>query len=168
MPTPPKPPTVDVARHRWAPRIMMAVMGLAVAGAAAGRLSGPHRVEETGTVLSARDLRFTDRADGAVVITDAGTGRTVDVLEGEQGFVRATMRGLARARHSEGIGAAPPFHLAAWSDGRLTLDDATTGRHLELQAFGSLNVAQFVRLLEMPPGVDHAAAQPQQKPGQKL
>jgi putative photosynthetic complex assembly protein len=146
--------------NRWPQRVIFAAIGLAVAGAAAGRLAGPRPVEETGRVVAARELRFADRTDGAVVITDAQTGQTVDVLTGEQGFIRATMRGLARARHSEGIGAAAPFRLAAWTDGRLTLDDATTGRHLELQAFGSLNVASFARLLQAVPAADHASLTP--------
>jgi len=54
---------------------------------------------------------------------------------------------LARTRRSEGIGSEDPFHLASWSDGRLTLDDPATGRHLELEAFGSLNTEVFGRLL---------------------
>ena len=139
---------------RWPQRVVFAMIGLALAGAVAGRLSGPRPVEQTGSVVAARDLRFADRADGAVVVTDAGTGQTVDVLQGEQGFIRATMRGLARARHSEGIGSSAPFRLQAWTDGRLTLDDAETGRHLELQAFGSLNVAVFARLLPLAPAAD--------------
>lgn len=163
MPDPMQTPPKAMPGGRWPQRAVFAALGLALVGAAAGRLAGPRPVEETGTVLAARDLRFADRADGAVVVSDAGSGQTIDVLTGEQGFVRATMRGLARARHSEGVGAAPPFHLAAWSDGRLTLDDATTGRHLELQAFGSLNVAQFARLLQVGPMVDQAALPAGQK-----
>lgn len=139
---------------RWPQRVVFGLVGLALAGAVAGSLSGPRPVEQTGSVVAARDLRFADRADGAVVVTDAGTGQTVDVLEGEQGFIRATMRGLARARHSEGIGQTAPFRLQSWTDGRLTLDDAATGRHLELQAFGSLNVAVFARLLPQAPAAE--------------
>jgi len=82
-----------------------------------------------------------------VVITDARDGSPVDVLIGENGFIRGTLRGLARTRRSEGIGSEDSFHLASWSDGRLTLDDPATGRHLELQAFGSLNTEVFGRLL---------------------
>jgi len=142
---------------RWPQRVIFGLILLALVVAMGGRLAGPRPVEETGSVLAARDLTFADRADGAVVVTDAGTGQTVDILQGEQGFIRATLRGLARARHSEGLGAAPPFRLTAWSDGRLTLDDAATGRHLELQAFGSFNVAVFARLLQLAPRMEQAA-----------
>ena len=142
--------------HRWPQRVVFAMIGLALMGAVAGRIVGTSPVEETGSVVASRDLRFADRSDGAVVVTDARTEQVVDVLQGEQGFIRATMRGLARARHSDGIGAAAPFRLTAWSDGRLTLDDATNGRHLELQAFGSLNVAAFARLLRLEPRIEQA------------
>ena len=155
MPTP--------LRKRLPQLAIFTMIGLALATAIAGRIVGSSPAEQTGSVVAARDLRFNDRADGAVVVTDAGSGQTVDVLTGEQGFIRATMRGLARARHSEGIGAAPPFRLTAWTDGRLTLDDAMTGRHLELQAFGSLNTAVFARLLSAGPYVEQAAHVTEQK-----
>ncbi len=146
----------ETSIHRWPQRIVFVMIGLALIGAIAGRIAGPARVEETGSVVASRDLRFADRADGAVVVTDAQTEQTVDVLQGQQGFIRSTMRGMARARRLDGIGAAPPFRLTAWSDGRLTLDDASDGRHLELEAFGSLNVAVFARLLHLQPRIEQA------------
>jgi len=150
----------DPVQRRWPQRVIFAMVGLALAAATAGSIFGPDVVEVSGSVVAARDLRFADRADGAVVVTDTGTGQTVDVLQGEQGFIRATMRGLARARRSEGIGGAAPFRLTAWSDGRLSLDDAETGRHVELGAFGSLNTAVFARLLKAGPYVEQAAGAP--------
>ncbi len=143
-------------RH-WPLRAVFAVISLALIVAIAGRIAGPSPVEETGSVVASRELHFADRQDGAVVVTDARTEQTVDVLQGEQGFIRATMRGLVRTRLLAGVDAAPPFRLTAWSDGRLTLDDIGTGRHLELQAFGSLNVAVFARLLRLEPHFEQAA-----------
>ena len=148
-------------RH-WPQRVIFGLIGLALIAAVTGRIFGHSQVADTGSVVASRDLSFADRADGAVVITDARTDQTVDVLQGEQGFIRATMRGLARARHSEGVGGGAPFRLTAWSDGRLTLDDATTGRHLELQAFGSTNSAVFARLLHLEARTDQAAHAPGQ------
>ncbi len=126
---------------------IFAVVGLGLAGAVAGRVVGISPAQETGSVLASRDLRFADRSDGAVVVTDAGTGQQVDVLTGEQGFIRATLRGLARTRRMNGVGAEPPFRLSAWSDGHLTLDDTSNGRRLELLAYGNTNAAAFGRLL---------------------
>lgn len=126
---------------------MFALVGLSLAVAVAGRIAHTDVVETTGSIIAERDLRFADGADGSVIITDARDGAPVEVLTGENGFIRGTLRGLARTRRSEGIGSEDPFHLASWSDGRLTLDDPATGRHLELEAFGSLNTEVFGKML---------------------
>ena len=103
--------------------------------------------------IKSRDLRFIDRADGAVVIQDAGKagdgGSIVSVIvPGQQtGFIRGVMRGLARERRSRGIGDGPAFNLTLWRDGELSLTDKATGRAIELTAFGSLNRASFLALL---------------------
>ena len=73
----------------------------------------------------------------------------MEVFEGENGFLRGTLRGLARTRRSEQVSPAVPFHLAQWPDGRLTLDDPATGRHIELLAFGADNAGVFARLLAL-------------------
>ncbi len=101
-----------------------------------------------GRPVASRDLRFADRPDGAVVVTDLRTGREVLALApGEQGFVRGAMRGLVRERRREAIGPDVPFRLSAWPDGRLTLQDTATGQMMELQAFGRTNAEAFARLL---------------------
>lgn len=107
------------------------------------------RVAEKATALSTRDLRFTDRADGAVVIEDVGSGATAGMVEAgsKSGFIRGVMRGLARERRMHGIGNQPPFRLTLWSDGELSLVDTATGRNLEMGAFGGTNRAAFLALL---------------------
>jgi putative photosynthetic complex assembly protein len=98
-----------------------------------------------------RSLRFTDRADGAVVISDARSGETVKVIGfGEGGFVRATMRRMARARTAAGIGAQPPFTLTRWENGALSLHDPATGRDAEIYGFGADHVRAFAEMLEGP------------------
>ncbi len=99
-------------------------------------------------VAATRELRFADRADGAVVITQVGAQLPLEILTGQNGFLRGTMRGLARTREQNGIGSAAPFRLTAWTDGRLTIDDPTTGGHVELEAFGHTNEAVFAQLLD--------------------
>jgi putative photosynthetic complex assembly protein len=102
--------------------------------------------------VASRSLRFADRADGAVVIEDAGRGGVAAVIEpGEQtGFVRGVMRGLARERRMRGVSDRPPFTLTLWRDGQLSLTDSATGRSIELTAFGSSNRAAFAALLPTP------------------
>lgn len=98
-----------------------------------------------------RSIVFADRADGAVVVSDAATGRTVSVIPyGEGGFVRATMRRLARARAAAGIGAEPPFVLTRWDNGALSLADPETGRTAEIYGFGGDHVRAFAIMLEGP------------------
>ena len=100
-----------------------------------------------------RNLRFTDRADGAVVIEDVDQRATAAVIEPGQktGFIRGVMRGLARERRSRGIGNGPAFNLSLWRDGELSLTDSATGRSIELTAFGSTNRASFLALLPKAP-----------------
>lgn len=102
-------------------------------------------------LLESRELQFLDRDDGAVVVLDYRDGGTVDVVDpGTGGFVRGVMRGMARERRSKKVGTEPPYRLAVWSDGRLTLDDPATGRWVELAAFGADNVSAFARMLSTP------------------
>lgn len=124
-----------------------ALVLLSLAAASAGRLTGAGAVHGDGHVTVERALRFADRADGAVVVTEPGRAAPVAVITGQSGFLRGTLRGLARVRHQDGAGPEQPFRLAAWSDGRLTLDDPLTGGHVELSAFGPDNAAVFARLL---------------------
>ncbi len=140
-----RPPTLP----RW---LLLGAAGLVVLtllAAGIGRLVGPH-IAMTAAALHSRSLSFADRSDGAVVITDAQDGRLLEVMPaGSNGFLRATMRGLARTRHQSGLGRAAPFRVTEWADGRVTLDDPATGAVIELNAFGSTNAAVFARLLTL-------------------
>jgi putative photosynthetic complex assembly protein len=125
------------------------LVGFALLTAGGARVSG---VGTTRTPAAAPvrvlDLRFTDRADGAVVVEDARRGETLEVIApGTNGFVRGVLRGMARERKRQDIGVEPPFRLTRWSDGRLSLDDPSTGRHVDLEAFGPANSGAFVRMM---------------------
>jgi putative photosynthetic complex assembly protein len=100
-----------------------------------------------GVAVATRDVRFTDEADGAVGVWDASGTRLASLAPGTNGFARGVLRGLARERRREGIGTQPVFRLIRWADGRLTLDDTATARHVDLDVFGPTNVAAFARLL---------------------
>ena len=95
-----------------------------------------------------RSLNFKDRADGGIDVIDAQNQRVLEVVApGTNGFLRSTLRGLARERMRRSIGPEAPFRLVARSDGRLTLEDPATGRHVDLEAFGPANSGAFARLL---------------------
>jgi putative photosynthetic complex assembly protein len=108
------------------------------------------RATDHAKVLITRSLRFTDRADGAVVIEDVNAKQIAGTVAPftKSGFVRSVMRGMARDRHLRGLGADAPFELTLWNDGQLSLVDSLTGRSLELGAFGNTNRQAFLDLLQ--------------------
>lgn len=126
-----------------------ALIALSLGLVAAARLVGyqPARPPSS-AVVERRDLRFVDRPDGAVLVYSGADGRLVDTLQpGTNGFVRGVLRGLARERRADHVSAEPPFRLTRWADGRLSLDDPSTGRHVDLEVFGPTNAGAFARIL---------------------
>jgi len=125
------------------------LVGVALAIVAAVRITGigVTRVPDAPAVTE-RELRFEDRQDGGIAVIDARENRQVDaVAPGTNGFLRSTLRGLARERKRQGVGAEQPFHLIGRADGRLTLVDPATGRRVDLEAFGPTNALVFAQLL---------------------
>jgi len=113
------------------------------------RLTGyqPARPDPS-AVVSRADVRFEDRRNGAIAVYSGDSDRLVDTLApGSNGFVRGVMRGLARDRRAEHIGERAPFRLTHWANGRLSLDDPSTGRHIDLEVFGITNAGAFAEIL---------------------
>lgn len=132
------------------PLIGIAVLlsGVLIAVAAV-RLSGTTIRAPDAPAAQSRLLRFEDRPDGRIAVIDARDGREVHAIVGEAGFVRGTLRGLARERKRMGGGPDQPFELVSHADGRLTLHDAVTGRVIDLDAFGPTNASGFAALLSV-------------------
>jgi putative photosynthetic complex assembly protein len=128
-----------------------AVFGLGVllllsfAAVALTRLSDKAIREPDAAAVAVRELRFLDTAEGDVAVIDAKSGARVDTMRGEQGFLRGTLRGLARERKRRDLGPEPAFQLIARADGRLTLADPATGQRIDLESFGPTNAAVFAR-----------------------
>jgi putative photosynthetic complex assembly protein len=105
-----------------------------------------------GNIVEQRDLRFSDSDAGLVHIWDAGQDVMVGSIEpGSENFIRGVLRSFARERRSLGISSHEPFRLARHADGRLTIEDTSTGRLIDLQAFGPTNFGAFERLLTAAP-----------------
>jgi len=108
--------------------------------------------------ITERTLRFEDRNDGSIVVLDAQTRAEIaQIAPGTNGFLRSTLRGLARERKRRDIGAEPPFVLSIRADGRLTLEDPATIRQVDLEAFGPTNATVFRHFL---PGTQMVAQSP--------
>jgi putative photosynthetic complex assembly protein len=120
-----------------------------------------HRLDAP--VVAEASMQFADQSDGSITVTDAHDHHLIDtVAPGTNGFLRGTLRGLARERKRESGGATQPFVLASHSDGRLSLFDPVTKRRVDLESFGETNEAVFARLLELSntPRLALAPAQP--------
>lgn len=125
-----------------------ALITVAIGAAALGDWRGISSAVPRSAPLVSRPIQFVDQPDGAIRALDATTRQEIMIIApGTNGFLRATLHGLARERRREGFGPQPPFQLTAWRDGRLTLTDSTTGRRIELESFGQDNEAAFARLL---------------------
>lgn len=131
---------------------LMAGAGLvlfALAAVTTARLTGVGEVHMTvPAVAESRDLNFADGPGGAVLVLDHRDGHLVETLApGSNGFIRVVLRGLARERKLGDIGPQPPFRLTRHVNGQLTLTDTSSGKQIDLDAFGSANVGAFARLM---------------------
>jgi putative photosynthetic complex assembly protein len=93
-----------------------------------------------------RDLLFADGPQGSVIVRDAHSQTEIAQFEGEQGFLRSTLRALVRERKRQNIGPDAPMQLLGRADGRLTLLDPSTQQRIDLEAFGPSNASVFARL----------------------
>ena len=92
-----------------------ALVVIALLGVAAFRVSGLEttRVADS-PVVSQGEFRFEDQDDGSILVLAGRDGVVIDtVAPGTNGFLRGTLRGLARERRRQGIGPAEPFHLVS-------------------------------------------------------
>ena len=136
-----KPPSLPMLPIVAISGLLLLAMGIVVT--APGPNEGP--LAPTAPVVAERTLTFVDRADHAVAVIE--NGQTVAVFEGEQGFIRGILRGMYRTRRGRDIPRDAPFHLAAYADGRLLLDDPATGIRLDMAAYGPTNEEVFAGLM---------------------
>lgn len=123
------------------------LIGLSLIACAAARLTdiGTLRMPPASAVETLA-LRFEDRADGSIAVLDASDGRPIHTVRpGTNGFIRSTLRGLARERLRAGLDGSRPFALTRWNDGTVSLIDDATGRRVSLDAFGPDNVGAFAQ-----------------------
>jgi putative photosynthetic complex assembly protein len=139
--------TASKAQGLNRPMAWIGVMLLAIVVAVGlARWSGLDPRTPDAPVKWQRDLQFRDVAGGDIAVLDHHTGQQVASFTGEQGFLRSTLRALARERYRESLSSDAPFVLIGRTDGRLTLQDPSTGQRIDLESFGPNNAAVFARL----------------------
>jgi putative photosynthetic complex assembly protein len=121
----------------------------ALTATATSRLTGVGYVHMTlPAMVESLDLKFEDSPDGSVLVYGASDHQLIRALPpGESGFVRVVLRGMARERKLASISSEPPFRLARFENGQLTLTDTANNKQIDLNAFGSSNLAAFARLM---------------------
>ncbi len=147
-PLPVSPPQTHAHFPRGALLAAGALVLISVIGVASVRLSGVSIREPDAAVAVLRELRFEDRPDGSIAVFEGRSKVPFDSVTGEAGFVRGTLRGLARERKRQGLGPEQPFELIGRADGRMTLVDPATGHIVDLESFGPTNAADFGRWLK--------------------
>jgi putative photosynthetic complex assembly protein len=148
-------PTVPTAAIKAAGLMLLAILLLtaAVSFGLIDKSADPvaSRMAAHVGVQEARSLRFADGANGAVIVTDTNTDTIIyTAAAGEGGFLRATVRRLAKARAAKGIGSQPPFILTRWDNGALSLRDPETGKNAEIIGFGKSQTDMFAAMLKGP------------------
>lgn len=144
---------------RVAVRAAAALMLGTLLAVATVRHSGPPPASTADApTVAQRALRFEDRPDGSVAVIDPASGAELERVQGEAGFLRGTLRALARERQRRDLGAGPAFELIAHADGRLTLADPATRQRIDLESFGPTNAAVFARLLTLSPAAPAAGS----------
>ena len=126
-----------------------ALVVFTVAAVMLGRGASVDRGDATvGTPVASLAFRAEDQSDGSIALRAVPDGGVIATVQpGQDGFIRGTLRGLAQARQRAGLGGETPFLVTRYDTGKLVLDDAATGRHLTLDAFGQTNAMAFGRLL---------------------
>ena len=127
-----------------------ALVVLSLLGVSIVRLTGAaHSSDWRAHAVEAVSFRFADGTDGAILALDPDTGELVHRWPSEAGgFVRTSVRSMAITRSMEGVGAGPYFTLHRMDNGKMILEDPSTGQWISLDAFGRDNVAQFSELLQ--------------------
>ena len=125
--------------------LLLASLGLA----AAARYGDIGRTQQSvSAAVETRLFIAKDRPEGGIILTDAKNGATIALIEpGDGGFIRGVLRGFARDRRAAQLGTADAFLLSRRADGRLTIEDTSTGHVVELEGFGPTNREAFLKLL---------------------
>ncbi len=111
------------------------------------------------TPRTVHDLSFRDLGSDRLAVVDTRLDKTIGIVEpGRDGLVRGALRGLQRVRKLRGLPADAPYQLVIWNNGRMTLSDMGTSRHIPLDSFGPTKTGVLAALLRL----KHGGAAPEE------
>ena len=108
----------------------------------------PRQARPAAVSVEALDFRVRPEARGQEGVYAARDGRRVATLAARgDDFLPSLVDKLRQERSLRRVAGDAPFRLVRWSDGRVSLQDPTTGRELNLEAFGSVNEANAADII---------------------
>jgi putative photosynthetic complex assembly protein len=130
--------------------VLLAMLGFWWLGASlAGDTQTAAQKPIRGEVSSSVEITVLDLPDGAVGVFQTQSNAPLARFEsGEGSFVRTIFRSLVRDRRVRQVSAPPQFIIRGLSDGRVIVEDPSTGSQIDLDAFGHINADQFRDMLQ--------------------
>ncbi|MEM7596903.1 MAG: photosynthetic complex assembly protein PuhC [Pseudomonadota bacterium] len=101
-----------------------------------------------GEIVSERVIHLQGTVAGAARILDAEGVEIMRFATGEGGFVSTIDRVIRRERLRNGVSNDGVLHVRMREGQRLSIFDPSTGREIELEAFGRDNIAKFAALVQ--------------------
>ncbi|MEM6973080.1 MAG: photosynthetic complex assembly protein PuhC [Pseudomonadota bacterium] len=100
-------------------------------------------------IVSSRAVAFDQRAEaGVIVVRDAGTGGEITTLvDADNSFMQNVYKVLTKERRRRAVALDLPYQVSAHENGRVAIMDLTTGRVIDINAFGANQVKAFASLL---------------------
>ena len=130
--------------------VLLAMLGFWWLGASlAGDTQTAAQKPIRGEVSSSVEITVLDLPDGAVGVFQTQTNAPLARFEsGEGSFVITIFRSLVRDRRVRQVSAPTQFIIRGLSDGRVIVEDPSTGSQIDLDAFGHINAKQFRDMLQ--------------------
>ena len=101
-----------------------------------------------GEILSEKIIRLEGTVTGAARISDEKGVVITEFAAGDGGFVSTIERVIRRERLRNGVPNDGVLHVRMREGNRLSVFDPSTGREIELEAFGRDNTAKFAALVQ--------------------
>ncbi len=126
-----------------------AVVVFAVVAVLGSHVTDMGKVERSlGVPIADRSISFRNEANGAVTVLDADTQEEITQFGvGEGTFVRMSVRSMSLNRKSKRVSYNLPYRLVRTEAGKLSIVDPETGHFIKLNAFGSIALSSFSKIL---------------------